>query len=50
MSVLPERSTGSANVPKFQVRLLALALSVALPGLGPLIGACENVSVGPKLH
>ena len=50
MSVILELSCGSANVPKSQVRLFAPASRTAAPGLFPLIGACENVSVGPKLH
>ena len=56
MSVTLGLSCGSANVPKSQVRLFAPALRTAFPGLFPLltpgiaIGACENVSVGPKLH
>ena len=56
MSVTLALSSGSANVPKSQVRLFAPALRVAFPGLFPLlmsgsaIGACENVSFGPKLH
>ena len=56
MSVTLDLSCGSANVPKSQVRLFAPALRTAVPGLFPLlmsgsaIGACENVSAGPKLH